>query len=44
MFNIIKIEKEDGFLEFLVVDMITGATVSTHETYEEALNKAQALR
>jgi len=44
MYNIIKIEKEDGNLEFLVVDMITGATVSTHQTYQEALDKAQALR
>lgn len=44
MYNIIKIDKEDGSLEFLVVDMITGATISSHETYEEALDKAQALR
>jgi hypothetical protein len=44
MYNIIKVELEDGNLEFLVVDMITGATMSTHQTYQEAVDKAQTLR
>jgi hypothetical protein len=44
MYNIVKLDKEDGSFEFLVVDMITGATVSTHQTYQEALDTAQTLR